>query len=130
MWPLNGPQLRKTVLRVGLGLVMVTALSVAVVAGTAAISSAGRSRTVSSAVKHHRHRQRVSHFNVGATHSPRVLRHLAGWQGNSKRHPKRHPKRDSKRKSGGSALAAGASLAGGSPVSGALQGVDVAAYQH
>jgi GH25 family lysozyme M1 (1,4-beta-N-acetylmuramidase) len=125
MWPLHGPQLRKTVLRVGLGLVLVAALSVGVVAGTAAISSAGRNRTVSSAVKHHRPRQRVSHFNVGATHSPRVLRQLAGRSGM----PKRGMKRDRKRKAGGSTLATGASLAAGA-ASGALQGVDVAAYQH
>jgi GH25 family lysozyme M1 (1,4-beta-N-acetylmuramidase) len=126
MWPLHGPQLRKNALRVGLGLVMVAALSVAVVASTAAISSAGRGRTVSSAVKHHRHRQRVSHFNVGATHSPRVLRQLAGQSGI----PKRGLKRDRRRKAGGSTLAAGASLAAGAGSSGALQGVDVAAYQH
>ena len=137
MWPLHGPQLRttvlrgmsvlhsKTALRVGLGLVMVAALSAAVVASTASISSAGRSRTVSLAVKHHRHRQRVSHFNVGATHSPRVLRQLAGGRW----HSKRGPKRDRRRK-GGSTLAAGASLAAGAAASGALQGVDVAAYQH
>jgi GH25 family lysozyme M1 (1,4-beta-N-acetylmuramidase) len=126
MWPLHSPQLRKTVLRAGLALVMVAGLSVAVVAGTAAISSAGRSRAVHSVVKRQHHRQRVSHFNVGATHSPRVLRELAGLSGNSKR----APKRDRKRNAGGSALAAGASLAGGSALSGALQGVDVAAYQH
>jgi GH25 family lysozyme M1 (1,4-beta-N-acetylmuramidase) len=118
MWPLHSPQLRKTVLRAGLGLVMVTALSVAVVAGTAAISSAGRSHTVHSA-KRHAPRQRVNHFNVGATHSPRVLRELAGSPG--------RPAKKTKRS--GSALAEGATLMAGAD-SGALQGVDVAAYQH
>jgi GH25 family lysozyme M1 (1,4-beta-N-acetylmuramidase) len=114
MWPLHSPQLRKTVLRVGVGVAMVAALSVAAVAGTAAVSSAGRNRPVSSALKHHRYRQRVNHFNVGATHSPRVLHMLAGSSGNRE---KGGPE-DSQASTRESAL------------SGALQGVDVAAYQH
>src|SRR5215510_5891940 len=52
-------------------------------------------------------RQRVNHFNVGATHSPKVLRQLAGWHKGSKN---------------GTLL--------GSARPGALQGVDVASYQH
>jgi GH25 family lysozyme M1 (1,4-beta-N-acetylmuramidase) len=114
MWPLHSPQLRKTVLRVGVGVAMVAALSVAAVAGTAAVSSAGRDRSASSAPKHHHYRQPVNHFNVGATHSPRVLHMLAG------------PPRDRKR--GGPEDTQASTR--DSALSGALQGIDVAAYQH
>ena len=63
----------KNVMRVGLGVVMAAALTVAVVAETTAASSAGPShRRIEPKV----HRQRVNHFNVGATHSPRLLRQL------------------------------------------------------
>jgi GH25 family lysozyme M1 (1,4-beta-N-acetylmuramidase) len=93
------------VIRVGIGVVMAAALSVAVVAETTAASSAGRDHGRSSQPKVHR--QRVSHFNVGATHSPKVLRQLRGYHEHSKNGPLL-----------------------GSARADALQGVDVASYQH
>ena len=63
------------VIRVGIGVVMAAALSVAVVAETTAASSAGRHHGRSFEPKSHR--QRVNHFNVGATHSP--PRELGEW---------------------------------------------------
>ena len=93
------------VIRVGIGVVMAAALSVAVVAETTAASSAGRDHGRSSEPKSHR--QRVSHFNVGATHSPTVLRQLRGYHEHSKNGPLL-----------------------GSARADALQGVDVASYQH
>jgi GH25 family lysozyme M1 (1,4-beta-N-acetylmuramidase) len=96
-------------MRIGLGVVMVAALSGAAVAATAAVSSGGPGHAYARQLNAHRyprelkaHWQRVNHFNVGATHSPRVLRQLAGWGKGAK----------------------------GRPLPAALQGVDVAAYQH
>jgi GH25 family lysozyme M1 (1,4-beta-N-acetylmuramidase) len=106
MWTLHDRRSQMVAIRAGVGVVMVAALSVAVVGATSGVSSAGRHRPEYSALKAHPHRQRVNHSNTGATHSPRVLRELAGWAGTSK-----HGRR-------------GASLPG------ALQGVDVASYQH
>ena len=114
MWALPGGRLPRIVMSVGLGVVTVAALSVTAVAETSAGSSA-HARHAASAAK--RHRQRVSHFNVGATHSPKVLRELAGSAG-SPAGTAAALKDDSKKNSPGSA------------VPGALQGVDVAAYQH
>jgi len=114
MWALRGWRPPKIAVRVGFGVVMVAGLSVAAVAETNAVSSAGRYHEHSSAGRYHEHhselkshRQRVNHFNVGATHSPKVLRQLAGWHKGSKN---------------GTLL--------GSARPGALQGVDVASYQH
>ncbi|HET7247309.1 MAG TPA: ricin-type beta-trefoil lectin domain protein [Streptosporangiaceae bacterium] len=84
----------------------VAALSVAALADTSAGSSAHGHTTA--VAKHHR--QRVSHFNVARTHSPKLLRELAGHPG--------------KPKNGVTDNTPGAGLAG------AAQGVDVAAYQH
>ena len=93
------------VIRVGIGVVMAAALSVAVVAETTAASSAGRHHGRSSEPKSHR--QRVNHFNVGATHSPKLLRQLHGHHENSGNGPLL-----------------------GSARADTLQGVDVASYQH
>ncbi len=93
------------VIRVGIGVVMAAALSVAVVAETTAASSAGRHHGRSFEPKSHR--QRVNHFNVGATHSPKLLRQLHGHHENSGNGPLL-----------------------GSARADALQGVDVASYQH
>jgi GH25 family lysozyme M1 (1,4-beta-N-acetylmuramidase) len=106
MWALPGGRLPRIVISVGVGVVTVAALSVAALADTSAGSPHGRH--AASAAKHHR--QRVSHFNVGRTHSPRVLRELAGHPGNPK--------------NGVTDSTPGAGLAG------AVQGVDVAGYQH
>jgi GH25 family lysozyme M1 (1,4-beta-N-acetylmuramidase) len=114
MWALPGGRLPTIVMSVGLGVVTVAALSVTAVAETSAGSSA-HARHAASAAK--RHRQRVNHFNVGATHSPKVLRELAGSAG-TPAGTAAALKSDSKKGSPGSA------------VPGALQGVDVAAYQH
>ncbi len=107
MWALPGGRLPRLVISIGLGVVTVAALSVAAVAETSA-RSPGHGRLAASTVKHHR--QRVSHFNVGATHSPKVLRELAG-----------HP---------GGAAAGVTENEPGAGLAGAAQGVDVAAYQH
>ena len=88
----------------GLGVVTLIAFSAADAAGSAASPSAKHHSQV------HRHRQRVNHFNVGATHSPKVLRQLAGPDGGAKKGTRKD--------------------APGSPLGGTLQGVDVAAYQH
>ncbi len=106
MWALPSRRLPRILTGVaGLGVVTLIAFSAADAAGSAAAPSAP---------KHHqqqsRHRQRVNHFNVGATHSPKVLRQLAGFDGAAKKGAKKD--------------------APGSPLGGALQGVDVAAYQH
>src|SRR6202035_4556912 len=77
-----GRRLRKTLVRAGFSVGTVTALSVAVVAGTSVASPAGYGKAVSSALMSHR--QRVNHSNTGATHSPEVLRQLAGWTGGPK----------------------------------------------
>ena len=106
MWALPGGRLPRIVISVGLGVVTVAALSVAALADTSAGSSAHGH--VVSVVKHQR--QRVSHFNVARTHSPKLLRELAGRAGNPK--------------NGVTDNTPGAGLAG------AAQGVDVAAYQH
>ena len=106
MWALPGGRLPRIVISVGLGVVTVAALSVAAVAETSAGSSAhGRH-----AATPPRHRQRVNHFNVARTHSPKVLRELAGHAGEAK--------------NGVTDNTPGAGLAG------AAQGVDVAGYQH
>ncbi|HEY2305501.1 MAG TPA: ricin-type beta-trefoil lectin domain protein [Streptosporangiaceae bacterium] len=86
----------------------VAALSVAAVAETSAGSSAHGRHVASTTAKHHR--QRVSHFNVAATHSPKVLRELAG-----------HP---------GGASAGVTENEPGAGLAGAAQGVDVASFQH
>jgi GH25 family lysozyme M1 (1,4-beta-N-acetylmuramidase) len=106
MWALPGGRLPRIVISVGVGVVTVAALSVAALADTSAGSSAHGHTTA--VVKHHR--QRVSHFNVARTHSPKLLRQLAGHTG--------------KPKNGVTDNTPGAGLAG------AAQGVDVAAYQH
>jgi GH25 family lysozyme M1 (1,4-beta-N-acetylmuramidase) len=106
MWALPGGRLPRIVISVGVGVVTVAALSVAALADTAAGSSAHGHTTA--VAKHHR--QRVSHFNVARTHSPKLLRQLAGHTG--------------KPKNGVTDNTPGAGLAG------AAQGVDVAAYQH
>jgi GH25 family lysozyme M1 (1,4-beta-N-acetylmuramidase) len=121
-----------------------TVLSVAVVDGTSALSPAGYGRTVSSALTSHR--QPVNHFNVGAAHSPEVLRQLAGPSGRpgksvGRQHradPKRHRKPNGRGgRKNSVALESSAALklsaapkAPASPGQGALQGVDVASYQH
>jgi GH25 family lysozyme M1 (1,4-beta-N-acetylmuramidase) len=97
-------RLPKIVVRAGLAAVLVAALSVTAVAETTAAFSAGRDHEHGR--EHERYRQRVNHFNTGATHSPTVLRQLAGWGKGSKER------------------------AAGSALPGALQGVDVASYQH
>jgi GH25 family lysozyme M1 (1,4-beta-N-acetylmuramidase) len=107
MWALPGGRLPRIVISVGLGVVTVAALSVAAVAETSAGSSA-HGRHVASTAK--RHQQRVSHFNVAATHSPKVLRELAG-----------HP---------GGASAGVTENEPGAGLAGAVQGVDVAGFQH
>ncbi len=107
MWALPGGRLPRIVISVGVGIAAVAALSVAAVAETSAGSSA-HGRHAASAAK--RHRQRVSHFNVARTHSPKVLRELAGHPGDPK--------------NGVTDNEPGAGL------SGAVQGVDVAGYQH
>jgi len=93
------------VIRVGIGVVMAAALSVAVVAETTAASSAGRHHGRSSEPKSHR--QRVNHFNVSKTHSPKLLRQLHGHHEDSTNGPLL-----------------------GSARADALAGVDVASYQH
>jgi GH25 family lysozyme M1 (1,4-beta-N-acetylmuramidase) len=105
MWALHDRRLQLIALRAGVGVVLVAALSVAVVGATTGVSSAGRHRPAYSELKVHRHWQRVNHSNTGATHSPRVLRELAGWSDGSKHRA-------------------------GSSLPGTLQGVDVASYQH
>jgi GH25 family lysozyme M1 (1,4-beta-N-acetylmuramidase) len=97
------------VVRAGIGIVMAAALSIAVVAETTVASSAGRSHGRSS--EHKSHRQRVNHFNVGATHSPKLLRQLHGRLHGHDGAPNNGPL-----------------LGSGHPA--ALQGVDVASYQH
>ena len=99
----------KNVMRVGLGVVMAAALTVAVVAETTAASSAGPSHRRSEPKVH---RQRVNHFNVGATHSPKLLRQLRGSHRAAKHAGPNN----------GTLLGSGSADA--------LQGVDVASYQH
>jgi len=114
MWALPGGRLPRIVISVGVGVVTVAALSVAALADTSGGSSAtsggssAHGHLVAVAAKHHR--QRVSHFNVARTHSPKLLRELAGHPGNPK--------------NGVTDNTPGAGLAG------AVQGVDVAGYQH
>src|SRR5215469_3500545 len=95
----------KNVVRIGLGVVMALALSVAVVAESSAASSAGRHH--GRRLEPKTHRQRVNHFNVAQTHSPQLLRQLRGHHGNSANGPLL-----------------------GSARADALQGVDVARWQH
>jgi GH25 family lysozyme M1 (1,4-beta-N-acetylmuramidase) len=106
MWALPGGRLPRLVISIGLGVVTVAALSVAAVAETS--GSQGHGRHAASMAK--RPRQRVSHFNVGATHSPKILRELAGHAGGA-----------------AAGVTENAQAAG---LAGAAQGVDVAAYQH
>src|SRR5215472_13560968 len=106
MRALRGWRPPKNVMRIGLGVVMALALSVAVVAESSAASSAGRHHGRSIEPKSH-HRQRVSHFNVAQTHSPQLLRQLRGHHENSANGPLQ-----------------------GSARMDALQGVDVARWQH
>jgi GH25 family lysozyme M1 (1,4-beta-N-acetylmuramidase) len=103
---LRGWRPPKNVMRIGLGVVMAAALSVAVVAEATAASSAGRHH---GRIEPKSHRQRVNHFNVGATHSPKLLRQLRGHHQHA-------------------ASTNGPLLGSGS--ADALQGVDVASYQH
>ena len=107
MWALPGWRLPRIVVSVGLGVAAVAALSVAAVAETSAGSSA-HGRHVATAAK--LQRQRVSHFNVAATHSPKVLRELAGHAGDAKNGVTENEP--------------------GSGLAGAVQGVDVAGFQH
>jgi len=92
-----------------LGVAMAAALTVAVVAETTAASSAGPSHRRSEPKVH---RQRVNHFNVGATHSPKLLRQLRGSHRAAKHAGPNN----------GTLLGSGSADA--------LQGVDVASYQH
>jgi GH25 family lysozyme M1 (1,4-beta-N-acetylmuramidase) len=113
MWARPGWRLPRIAISAGVGVVTVAAFSVAALAATSG-GSPGHRHHVAAAPKHHR--QRVSHFNVGATHSPKVLKELAGSAGST---------------AGYAAIAKGdKENAAGSAVPGALQGVDVAAYQH
>lgn len=107
MWALPGGGLPRLVISIGLGVATVAALSVAAVAETSAGSPAHGRHAAATAKQH---RQRVSHFNVAATHSPKVLRELGG-----------HP---------GGAAAGVTENEPGAGLAGAMQGVDVAAYQH
>ena len=110
MRALRGWRPPKNVMRIGLGVVMALALSVAVVAESTAASSAGRHHGRS--IQPKAHRQRVSHFNVAQTHSPQLLRQLRGHHEKSANGPLL-----------GSARADSARAD-------ALQGVDVARWQH
>jgi GH25 family lysozyme M1 (1,4-beta-N-acetylmuramidase) len=106
MWALPTRRLPRILTGVaGLGVVALIAFSAADAAGSDAAPV-----TPNHHVHHHHYRQRVSHFNVGATHSPKLLRELAGSDGATKKGVKKD--------------------APGSPLGGTLQGVDVAAYQH
>jgi GH25 family lysozyme M1 (1,4-beta-N-acetylmuramidase) len=107
---LRGWRPPKNVMRIGLGVVMALALSVAVVAESTAASSAGRHHGRS--IQPKAHRQRVSHFNVAQTHSPQLLRQLRGHHEKAANGPLL-----------GSARADSARAD-------ALQGVDVARWQH
>ncbi len=107
MWALPGGRLPRIVISVGAGAVTVAALSVAALADTSSGSPA-HGRLLAATAKHHP--QRVSHFNVARTHSPKLLRELAGHPGNPQ--------------NGVTDNTPGAGLAG------AAQGVDVAGYQH
>jgi GH25 family lysozyme M1 (1,4-beta-N-acetylmuramidase) len=89
----------------GLAVVGLIVFSAVDAAGSAAAPSAPKRHQ-----QHHAYRQPVNHFNVGAAHSPELLRQLAGWDGGTKKHTKKD--------------------APGSPLGGTLQGVDIAAYQH
>src|SRR6516165_11668902 len=88
MWALPGGRLPRIVISVGAGVVTVAALSVAALADTpagssgSAAGSSGHGRLLAVAAKHHR--QRVSHFNVARTHSPKLLRELASQRGKPK----------------------------------------------
>src|SRR5215471_1494023 len=88
MWTLPDGRLPKIVISVGVGVVTVAALSVAALADTPAGSSgssagsAGHGRLLAATARHHR--QPVSHFNVARTHSPKLLRELAGHTGKPK----------------------------------------------
>jgi GH25 family lysozyme M1 (1,4-beta-N-acetylmuramidase) len=89
----------------GLGLLALTIFSLASPANTAVVHhSAPQVHREHWAQRHHR--QRVNHFNTGATHSPKLLRQLAGgvWHDGKHDPPPALPW--------------------------ALQGVDVASYQH
>jgi len=134
-----GRRLRKILVRAGFSVGTVTALSVAVVAGTSVTSPAGYGKAVSSAQTSHR--QRVNHSNTGATHSPEVLRQLAGWTGGPKGSDPTGSKPEGTRASTGSMAKAihvkasagvlqSTSQRAFSASQGALQGVDVASYQH
>jgi GH25 family lysozyme M1 (1,4-beta-N-acetylmuramidase) len=115
MWALPGRRLPRIVITSGLGIATVAALSVAAVAAETSAGSSAHGRHAAAAPKHHR--QRVNHFNVRATHSPKVLRELAGSAGGPAGYAAISAKGDKQN-------------APGSAIPGALQGVDVAAYQH
>ena len=72
---LSRERLPKIVTRAGFGVVLIAAITVAVVAETTSSSSAGGGHASLLSRKAH---QRVNHFNVGATHSPKLLRELRG----------------------------------------------------
>ena len=116
MRALSRERLPKIATRAGVGVVMVAAISVAVVAETTSSSSAGGGHASLLAHKVH---QRVNHFNVGATHSPKLLRMLRG-------------PRQRARAAGKGPLQGTASrdAVQGTGARDPLQGVDVAAYQH
>src|SRR5215467_2136630 len=116
MWTLSRERLPKIATRAGFGVVMVAAISVAVVAETTSSSSAGGGHASLLSRKAH---QRVNHFNVGATHSPKLLRELRG--------PRRRARTAGSGPLQGTATpdSVQATAAGDPP-----QGVDVAAYQH
>jgi len=116
MWTLSRERLPKIATRAGFGVVMVAAISVAVVAETTSSSSAGGGHASLLAQKAH---QRVNHFNVGATHSPKLLRELRG--------PRRRARAGASGPLQGSATPDTVQATrAGDPA----QGVDVAAYQH
>ena len=116
MRALSRERLPKIVTRAGFGLVLIAAITVAVVAETTSSSSAGGGHASLLSRKAH---QRVNHFNVGATHSPKLLRELRGPR-------QRARAADSGPLQGSATRDSVQGTAAGDPV----QGVDVAAYQH
>ena len=122
----TGRRLRTILLRAGFSVATVTALCVAVVTGSSASSPTDFGKKVPSRAAAV-HRQRVNHSNTGATHSPQVLRMLAAGPAS----PQTDPQTSTSAKSidpPKGALHGGVALGSATPA--ALQGVDVASYQH
>ena len=116
MRALSREQLPKIVTRVAFGMVLVAAITVAVVAETTSSSSAGGGHASLLTRKAH---QRVNHFNVRATHSPKLLRELRG--------PRQRARAAA---SGPLQGSASPDSVQGTRAGDPVQGVDVAAYQH